>query len=277
MQKIALLHALIRSNLLAVLFFIFAEPLAKIFMKSSDPAALIMSVECIRVSCFSLPLSAIIDNFSMYLNSIKRIKFSNFYNFLRECGILVPITFLFLNIMGYHGAWTAKIINMLVMIIIAVFYIYRNKEAEGFRDKMLMLPKSFGILPEHEISVIAHSEQEIETLSRVAIAFAMEHGADKRRARSFGLVTEELAIFLTEHEFKDGRQHTINARLVAKDEELIIRMRYDCKPLNLTEYYKLIETTEEKLKEASLSIIMHMSREVIYTPIFGMNNLIIKI
>lgn len=54
-------------------------------------------------------------------------------------------------------------------------------------------------------------------------------------------------------------------------------MRDDCKPLHLTEYYKLINTAEEKAKEASLAIIMHMSKEIIYTPIFGMNNLIIKI
>ncbi|MBQ6435113.1 MAG: ATP-binding protein, partial [Synergistaceae bacterium] len=181
------------------------------------------------------------------------------------------------NIMGYHGAWVAKVINMLVLSLIAIIYIYMNKEAEKFRDKMLLLPRSFGIPPENEISVIAHSEKEIEELSRVAISFAMEQGADKKRARTFGLITEELGIFLAEHGFNDGKPHTINARLVAKDEELIIRMRDDCKPLNLTEYYKFLNTPEEKEKEAGLAIIMNMAKEVIYTPTFGANNLIIKI
>ncbi|MBQ7067779.1 MAG: ATP-binding protein, partial [Synergistaceae bacterium] len=137
--------------------------------------------------------------------------------------------------------------------------------------------RSFGIPPENEISVIAHSEKEIEELSRVAISFAMEQGADKKRARTFGLITEELGIFLAEHGFNDGQTHTINARLVAKNEDLIIRMRDDCKPLNLTEYYKFLNTPEEKEKEAGLAIIMNMTKEVIYTPTFGANNLIIKI
>ena len=64
---------------------------------------------------------------------------------------------------------------------------------------------------------------------------------------------------------------------VAKNEDLIIRMRDDCKPLNLKEYYKFINTPKEKEKEAGLVIIMHMAKEVIYTPTFGANNLIIKI
>ncbi|MBQ7151712.1 MAG: hypothetical protein IJR94_05590, partial [Synergistaceae bacterium] len=274
-QKLALTHAFICSSILAVLLFIFAEPVAKIFMKSSDPAALIMAVECIQISSLSLPFHTIVENFCLYIIAVKRISFCNFYNFLSECGDLVPITFLLLNFIGYRGAWISKIINMLILSFIAILYIYMNKEAENFRDKMLLLPKSFGISPENEISVIAHSEKEIEDLSRVAIAFAIEHEADKKRARTFGLITEELAGFFAEHGLKDGKPHTINTRLVAKDEELIIRMRDDCKPFNLKEYYNLLNTRTEN--EAGLMIIMKMSKEVIYTPTFGANNLIIKL
>ena len=276
-QKISLVHALICSSVVTVLLFVFAEPLAKIFMKSGDMAALTMAVECIRVSCFSLPFRTIVNNFGMYLTAVKRIRFCNFYTFLLECGDVVPITFLLLNIIGYRGAWFAKIIHMSVMSFIAIFYIYKNKEAEGFLDKMLLLPNSFGIQPEDEISVIAHSVKEIEELSRVAIAFAMEHETDEDRALTFGLITEELGIFLAEHGFSDGKPHTINTRLVAKDKDLIIRMRDDCKPLNLTEYYKFLSTPKERQKEAGIVIIMEMSKEVIYTLTFGANNLIIKI
>ena len=54
-------------------------------------------------------------------------------------------------------------------------------------------------------------------------------------------------------------------------------MRDNCKPLNLTEYYKFLNTPEEKEKEADLAIIMNMAKEVIYTPTFGANNIIVKI
>ena len=98
---------------------------------------------------------------------------------------------------------------------------------------------------------------------------------DRARAQSYGLVTEELATFLAEHGFNDGQNHSINARLVAKGGELIIRMRDDCKPFNLTEYYHAL--TESRKNDAGLSIIMKLSRDVQYTNTLGTNNLIVRI
>ncbi len=66
----------------------------------------------------------------------------------------------------------------------------------------------------------------------------------------------------------------MNARLVAKGRELIIRMRDDCKPLNLTEYYKALN--ESRQRDAGLSIIMKMSKDVQYTNTLGANNLIVR-
>lgn len=234
-----------------------------------------MAAECIRVSCLSLPFHTIVYNFSNYLMAVKRLSFSSVYYFLIECGIIVPVMFIMLQIIGYRGAWISRVINMSLLSAVAVAYVYRNGEGATFRDKMLLLPESFGIKPENELAVIAASTGEIHGLSHIAVAFALEHGADMRRARNYGLVTEELAIFLTEHGFNDGKTHNINARLVAKGEELIIRMRDDCKPLNLTEYYKAL--TESYERDAGLSIIMKMSKDVQYTNTLGTNNLIVSV
>ncbi len=246
-------------------------------MKTNDPAAVRLGTECIRVACFSLPFHSIVYNFNNYLMAVKRLRFCNIYSFLIECGNIVPITFFALRIIGYQGAWISRVVSMLGLSVLAVMYIYLNKQGKSFRDKMLLLPDSFGISPDHEISIIATSADEILDLSHIAIAFAMEHGADKKRAMTFGLITEELSVNLTEHGIDDGKPHNINARLVAKDEDLIIRKRDDCKPFNLTEYYRHIQENTESDKELSLSIIMKMAKDVKYTATFGANNLIVRI
>ena len=79
-----------------------------------------------------------------------------------------------------------------------------------FSDKMLLMPRDFGTTAENEIAVTASSTQEIEELSKIAVAFALEHGAEKKRALTYGLITEELSVFLAEHGFKDGKEHHIN-------------------------------------------------------------------
>lgn len=72
-----------------------------------------------------------------------------------------------------------------------------------------------------EISVIAHAEKEIEKLSRIGIAFAMEHEADEKRARTFGLIIEEPGIFLAKHGFSDGKPHTIMTKHSSENKYII--------------------------------------------------------
>ena len=255
--------------------FIFAHPLAKIFLKSADPESLRMTVECLRVSSLSIPFYAIIYNFNNYLLAESKVRLTSIYSFLTECGIIVPITFFFLRLIDYRGAWVSKVVSMLILSIIAAVYVYINGKGKTYQDKMLLLPESFGIPPEDEIAVSASSTDEILDLSRLAIAFAAEHGADMNRAKTYGLITEELAGVLTQHGFSDGKNRNINARLVAKGDELIIRMRDDCKPFNLTEYSQMVHENREN--NAGIAIIMKISKSVTYTNALGTNNLIVKI
>ena len=274
-HKISLTNALLYCCAVTAGLFIFAVPLARVFLKSNDPEALRMAVECIRISCFVVPFHAVVYNFNNYLMTVKRLRFCNIYSFLMECGSIVPITFFMLFLTGYRGAWISKVVSMFVLYIIAAVYVNRNGEGKTYQDKMLLLPESFGIPPENEIAVYASSTEEIVDLSRLAVAFAAEHGADRKKAKTFGLITEELAGVLTEHGFSDGRTHNINARLVAKGEELIIRMRDDCKPFNITEYYRMVRESHEN--DAGIAIIMKLSKSVTYTNALGTNNLIVKI
>ena len=277
-QRIALLHSLVMTTLITVLLYFFCDPIVTVFLNTDEPEALKLASQCIRISCLSLPFHTIVYNFNNYLMGIRRLRFANIYSFLIECGNLVPITLLLLGFIGYQGAWISKIVNMAGLSLIAVIYILIHKGGKTFSDKMLLMPDDFGTTPENEMSVITSSIKKIERLSKIAVAFAMEHGADKQRALTYGLITEELAIFLANIGFKDSEEHNINARLVAKDDDLIIRMRDDCKPLNLKDYYQmLLETPEIEDEEISLAIIFKMAKDVKYTATFGANNLIIRV
>ena len=58
---------------------------------------------------------------------------------------------------------------------------------------------------------------------------------------------------------------------------LIVRLRDDCRPFNVTEYYELMKNDPDKEKEISLAIIMNTAKDVKYTTAFGANNLIVRI
>ena len=276
-QKIAVKDSMIAVTIVAAGLFAFAPALASLFLKADDPEAMRMTVECIRVSCISLLLHPFVYNFNNYLFAVRRLAFSNLYGFLVECGTIVPITFLSLRVIGYQGVWIAKVINMIVLCLIAVLYISLNKNGSGFREKMLFLPEGFGVPPEDEINETASSADEIEDLSKIAVAFALEHGASRKRALNYGLITEELAGILADHGFSDGKPHSIHARLVAKNEELIIRIRDDCTPFDMTEYYHLIMESRAPETDTGFALVMKLAREVQYSFTFGANNLIVRL
>ncbi len=276
-QKTSLKDALILSSAATVALFALARPLSAFFMKTDDPVAISMCIECIRISCLSLVFHAVVFNFSNYLLAVKRLRFSSIYCFLLECGNIVPVTFFLLSAINYPGAFVAKIVHMLVMSVIAVIYISRYKEAKSFTDKMMLMPSSFGFSADNEIAVVATSADELLDLSRVAIAFALEHGADKDRAKTFGLITEEMSGLYVNHGFSDGKEHRVNARLVAKDDDLIIRMRDDFQSINLTDIYKKEMDEKGSVDDMGLAILMRMAKDVKYAAAFGANNLIIRV
>ena len=143
-QRISLIHSLIMTTFITVLLFLFGNFVIGIFLHSNNREAVELAIQCVQISCLSLPFHTIVYNFNNYLMGIKRMRFSVIYSFLIECGNLIPITFLMLRITGYEGAWTSKIINMAVLSLIAIIYIMTNKEADSFSDKMVLMPRSFG-------------------------------------------------------------------------------------------------------------------------------------
>lgn len=277
MQKTALIQALIYTSSVTLFLLLFARPIAAFILKTDNAEVLQMSTECIQISALSLPFHSVIYNFSNYLVAVKKLRFSCIYCFLINCGCLVPITWYMVHFLGYHGVWIARIVSKMVVSLIAVIYIYKSKHGIAFSDKMLLLPDSFGVSSENEITVEETTPDEVVRLLDIAINFASTHGADYDRAKTFGLIMEELAIVLAKHCFTDSKPHNINIRLVAKDDDLIIRMRDDCKPFNVKEYYEIINESAERSNELGLPIIMEMPKSIEYTSTFGVNNLIVKV
>ena len=133
------------SCVTALLLFLLSPFLSRGLMHTSDMAAVTMCTECIRISCLSIPFNAVVHNFNYQLTAVKKILFACIYSFLMECGNLVPITYILLKLIDYRGAYIAIIANGLIISSVAVIYIIFSRHGKNFREKMLLLPDSFGI------------------------------------------------------------------------------------------------------------------------------------
>ena len=276
-QAIAVRKGLMTTCSAAAAVFIFAGPLGHLFLRNGDAATMKMAVESIRFFALSMPMNVFIYCFQSYLIGAGRRLYANIYSFILDFGLPVPLTAAFLFGLGYRGAWAAKPFINVAVVMAAVLYIMRQK-GKNFREKMLLLPADFGVLPENELCFEGDSMFDVMGISRIAVAFALEKGFEKHKAEIVSLAVEEMAGNIVQHGFTDGRPHHVHIRMLAKGDELILRFRDDGIPFDPVEKYrKELQYESDPEKGPAIKMMMKLAKDVKYTGLYGMNNLIIHI
>ncbi len=114
-------------------------------------------------------------------------------------------------------------------------------------------------------------------MSRIAGLFCDENGIDRRRANAIALCIEELGTNIINYGFTDGKENSIDIRILVKDNDLILRIRDDGRPFNLVERYHMVSAQQEDVtKNIGIRMVMKMSTDVQYLNTMSTNNLIIR-
>ena len=276
-QRIALKYSLRITCLAAILIFAFSRPIAVLFVKNGDASVISMAAESIRYFALSMPFNVAVYCFQFYLIGVRRRSAANIYSFVLEFGIPVPLTLLLLSVMGYRGVWVAKPIAGVICVLIACGYIRRQKGGT-YKEKMLMLPEGFGSETGRELTFSIDSMTEVMGISRIAVAFSVENGIDLRRAQLLSLAVEEMAGNIVQHGFGDGKPHRINIRMLAKGDGLILRIRDDCRRFDPTDRYRTeLQFDQNPENGPAIKMMIRLAKEIKYTGLFGVNNLIIRV
>ena len=276
-QEISIRKGLLLTCCAAAAVFAFAVPLAYVFIRNGDDQIRKMTADAIRFIALSMPLNVFIYGFQQYLIGAGRKLFANIFSFILDFGIPVPLTMLFLAVLGYRGAWISKPVINAAVILAAVIYILHQKGTD-FREKALLLNDNFDTAPGHELYIEADSMFDIMGISRVSIAFIMENGFNKQDANKVSLAIEELAGNIVQHGFMDGRHHHVYIRILVKGDEMILRLRDDCRPFDPVEKYRIeLMLDNDPENGIAIKMMMRMCKEIKYNRIYCMNNLIIHV
>ena len=203
---------------------------------------------------------------------------ADIYSFLLGFGVVAPTVWIMSKIMGPSGVWFSTPVYLLIMLFLTFAFINRWNNGETFDIKRLLLSPEFGPANGAELAYSADSILEIEGISRLVGLFCKENGIDDKKANKIAICVEELGTNIIEHGFIDGKRHSIDIRIIAKDNELILRIRDDCRPFNIVERYKMISTQDSNPeKNIGIRLVMNMCSDVKYVSTMGTNNLIIRI
>lgn len=167
--------------------------------------------------------------------------------------------------------------SIIAVLILPVFIAIINKR-NGCKDHLWMFPKNFGVPASDEISADIDTREEVMEFSEKAWQFCVDKGESTRIAYLTSLVVEEMAKNVIEHGFtKDKKDHMLSARIVHKEDELIIRMRDNCVSFDPRKKFETLYASENDGGKMGIRLIMAEASEVTYTTMFNLNNLLIRI
>ena len=103
-----------------------------------------------------------------------------------------------------------------------------------------------------------------------------EKGIDKKRAFFSGLCMEEMAGNIVTHGFsKDSKKHSVDIRVIHKGDEIILRLRDNCKAFDPAIRTKIMEQGDEG-KNVGIRLVYSIAKDVSYQNLLGMNVLTIR-
>ena len=271
-------HSLVWSTAAAILFFIFAQPVAMIFIHGEDDL-IPQAVFAIRWFCVGVPFMALNQCAASFLQAIGKLRHSNMVIILDRLVSTVVLVYLLGWLMGDRGIFMAY--GLSEVAVTAVLYIMlciRCRKPVTSIGQALMLPEDYGVPKEKSLRAVFQSVDEALGFSQEVQEFCLGQGVDSKRAYRAALCTEELAVNVITHGFTKPDQ-TLGVRVfVERDQTLTLRFRDDGSSFDLTEFRKMSEeNADDPTKNIGIRLVFAMAKEVTYYASFGMNNTVIRI
>ncbi len=282
--KNVVIYEFIVTAVLSVLLWLLSGVLAGLYLGNVSPAVVEGTAQALRAYTVGLLFQMIVLVFANYIQCFSHYIIPVIVFFISNVVLVVfgegygatIATFRNTNTTAgiFGGVSVGYIISALILPVFIAIINWRN----GRRYNLWMFPKDFGVSPGDEISADIRNQKEVMDFSQRAWNFCAEKGESERITYLTSLAVEEMANNVIEHGFtKDNKKHMLNARIVHKEDELIIRMRDNCVSFDPRKKYEQIFENDDPGSNCGIKMIMAEASDVRYTTMFNLNNLLIRI
>ena len=228
-----------------------------------------------------MPINGLNLIYLNYFQGIGKSRLASISGFICESGFLILSAAAMMPAFGADAVWLAyPISQFLVMcyygIVVAVESRRINIHREGLWNRVLLLPDSFDVLDQDKLDVTVTRMDEVMDLTDTVWKFCDEHGCDSTRRNHLALSVEELAGNMIQHGFTDGKPHCIEVRVLKKGDRYYVRFRNDCLIFDPLKQLRLL-SDEDPTYHIGLRMIANLAREIQYTCVLKLNNILVKI
>ena len=265
---------------IAALIWILAPQFASLYIKG-NPEALRLAVTAVRCYAIGMPINGLNLIYLNYFQGIGKSRLASISGFICESGFLILSAAAMIPSFGADAVWLAYPISQLLVmcyygIVVAVESRRIKIHREGLWNRVLLLPDTFDVLDHDKLDVTVTKMEDVMALTDSIWKFCDEHGCDSTRRNHLALSVEELAGNMIQHGFTDGRPHCIEARVLKKGDRYYVRFRNDCLIFDPLKQIRLL-SDEDPTYHIGLRMIAGLARDIRYTCVLKLNNILVKI
>ena len=262
---------------ISVILIFCAVPLTRLFFRDPAEAVYPMTVWGMRFLPLCMPLTVICTHFVCYGQITNRQSYVQILSLLDGVVCVAGFTALLIRPLGMNSVYIANILNGVVCALAPVIYsLYRRKQFPRCMDELMVIPDDFGVSEGERMDLTVRTMEEVVSIAQRVQRFCEEKGIDKRRAYLSGLAMEEMAGNIIYHGFtKDTKKHTVDVRVVHKDDDVILRLKDDCVPFNPGERQNLAEG-KDILKNVGIRMVFRIAKDIQYQNMMGLNVLTLR-
>lgn len=275
--KITFKTALIIGAALGVVLFFSADFVANVFKNENGVKMVELAARGLRFYAVSLILYGINNAFVNYTQGLRRMGLSNVFCFLQNFVFVVIPALALVGILDTDAVWLsfiiAEMLTMLAIIVLAGVF----KKGIPYRLKdYLFLKEPFGADSDDLYEVSITDIDQVNAASQAVARFCESKNADKKQCCLLSLFVEELGNNTAEYGFSQGKNHSLDIRVVYMEDGWILRMRDNCKAFDPTEWIKLHESSDPAAN-IGIRMVCGMAKSVNYLSTMNLNILTVRI
>ena len=263
---------------ITALVILLAQPLAHIFYKDPSDPVYMMTVWGFRILPVCMLLAIFCMSYVSYAQAADKQRFVHILTLFDGLISVSLFTAVLIPVIGMNSVYIANVLNGIVSILIILSYSTMiNSHFPRTIDELMVIPDDFGASEDERNDISARSIDEAVRISENIQEFCLSKGIDKRRSYYAGLAAEEMVCNVIGHGFtKDKKNHSVDVRVVCKNDEVILHIKDDCIPFDPEERSHLIEGGDAA-SNIGIRMIYSIANKINYQNLFGFNVLTIRI
>ena len=267
--KMALKKGIIAASIVSAVFIILSYPITCLFFSDQTSNVFFLTKWAFRLYPLTMPLSTVFAVMVNYYQSAQRMKIVNIFSVLDGMVGVILFAMLLSPPFGAIGTFVSMILSgIFVLLSIFVYTVIKNKGIPRNMEELLTMPEDFGVGKENRLDITIEKEADIDKYTGYIPFFCEKRGISAERAKAAETAVKGYSKKIVQYGFNDTKIHSVDVRIIYKNDDLTIRIKNDCEPLDPVEKKKIFG---EQSVENELVILRKYLKSVQSNNVLGLN------